>query len=58
MRNTLLVSFQNIPHNILFSYKGENDGFMKRPDRHQVFQVIKVNTTSREQDDTFPGVLP
>ena len=38
--------FRIFPHKILFSSKGENDGFTEESERHQLFQVIKAGITS------------
>ena len=49
--------FRIFPHKIRFRYKGKNDGLLEKPDKHQLFQVIKFTLITGEQGDMFPGVM-
>lgn len=53
----MLASFQNISPQNTVPLQRENDGLLEKPDKHQLFQVIKVTLTTGEQGDMFPGVM-
>lgn len=46
-RRAMFVSLQNIsPQNTILITNGKTVDFMESPDRHQLFQVTRVNITS------------